>query len=81
MSFQSAAIGGQKVIGNITGLLSDTHYNIYLTCGNKHPGIPQLLNDDDIVLINWKTDARPANTLLKTSSGLYLAISLLIYLI
>ncbi|CAG9310830.1 unnamed protein product [Blepharisma stoltei] len=51
------------------GLEADTHYNVYITCGNSLPGYPDLLDDSSVVTLKWKTDTKPANTMLNLDGG------------
>ena len=55
----------------------DTHYNVYVTCGNMYPGFADLLADDQVVLLQWKTDLTPAPTPINTDMANLLTIALI----
>ena len=54
---------------------SDSHYNVYVVCSNKYPGFPDL--NEEVATINWKTDTRPAPTLLDINSAYSFCMSCL----
>ena len=43
----------------IDGLEADTNYNIYITCGSAHPGYPDLIDNDFIQELDFKTLSTP----------------------
>ena len=61
-----------------TNLVADSDYNIYIVCGNLIPKFPQL--SSDVVLITWKTDMKPAPTLLKISGSVHVNFTIFIIL-
>lgn len=64
-----------------TGLSALTEYDIYLTCGNNLPGSPELLPNDDVLSINWRTAAVPAPKALNLDSAALLSYTLALAII
>jgi hypothetical protein len=76
LGLSSAALPNTVTNITFTGLSALTEYDIYLTCGNDMPGNPELLPNDDVLSINWRTAAVPAPKALNLESAAVLSSAL-----
>lgn len=53
----SQAYGQTYANVTLANLEGETSYNVYVTCGNKYPGEPELLSDNKVVAVNWRIEA------------------------
>ena len=66
--------GEQLVNSTILGLVPNTDYNLYVTCGNVDPGYPMLLGENGVVQMSVTTAQVPSRSSLNLNEAVCLAI-------
>lgn len=54
---------------------ADTGYNLYVTAGSAHPGYPDLMNDTNVIFLEFTTPKAPEKPRLSIETGMILALA------
>jgi hypothetical protein len=54
---------------------ADTGYNLYVTAGSAHPGYPDLMNDTNVIFLEFTTPKAPEKPRLSIETGMILSLA------